>query len=85
MKRFSTISMRPIPCLRPNEFKTKNISTGSVCVAEPTVTLTGRPALNSTEIHSGVAGAPSSEEVSFHISTGGVVFGSSKIPASYEM
>ena len=42
----------------------------------------GKPPLNSIEICSGVAGADVRAVVSFHMSAGGVVLGSSRIPAS---
>ncbi len=42
----------------------------------------GRPVLNSIVICSGTSGADSGDAVSFHMSVGGVVSGSSRIPAS---
>jgi hypothetical protein len=59
-------------------------STGSVREAWWEITtFTGRLALDSIDSCLGSTGASWRDTVSFHMSSGGVVFGSSRIPASY--
>ena len=51
-------------------------------VPEDVISFTGMPFEKTTVKSSGVSGALVGEVVSFHMSSGGVVLGSSRIPAS---
>lgn len=53
-------------------------------VPEDVISFTGMPLEKTTVKSSGVSGALVGEVVSFHMSSGGVVSVSSRIPASYE-
>lgn len=53
-------------------------------VAEGVLSSVGMPLVNVIVKFSGVSGDLAGLAVSFHMSSGGVVLGSSRIPASYE-
>ncbi len=78
------MSMRPMPCLRARVLAVRKMEVGSVAsFCDLDVSLTGRPFSNSMITSSGSFGAEvMGSAVSFHISVGGVVSGSSRIPAS---
>ena len=71
---FSTISMRPIPCLLPYSFRVLKIVAG---VIDFPLILTGSPCLYPIVIYSAVSGASSGEFVQSHISFSGSALGSS--------
>ena len=83
VKRFSTMSMRPTPCFRAKVFAVK-VLVGSVATCwDLEVSLTGRLFSKSMAISSGSLGAERIRfALSFHMSLGRVVSGSSKMPAS---
>ena len=82
INRFSTMSMRPTPCFRARALAARKSSSDLVVVPELVTSLVGMPAVKVIVKSSGSDGADLGSLVSFHMSSGGVVSGSSKIPAS---
>ncbi|KAH3674160.1 hypothetical protein OGATHE_002140 [Ogataea polymorpha] len=86
MNLFSTISILPTPFLLAIPLAVMNKVTGSVTsFPSDKMSFLGIPFSNSTTKSSGSSGASIGSTVNFHISLGGVVFGSSRIPASNEI